>query len=156
VTIWWGLFFAAATIVGVLGLLGVVWAVRAAINSRDDGPPVWWAVLLAAAALLAVPTGAVATYLLLPVPITERTLTHSVERETGSAGLYSSSSCSERGGKRWRCNIADSAGSGSVEYAVTAGRQCWHASLRRNGDAEGPLPARPEGCATLRDVGIFD
>ena len=111
--------------------------------------------MLAAAVLLAVPAVAVATYFVLPVPVTERTLTKSIERETGSAGRYNSSSCSDRPGGGWRCSISDSSGSGSVEYAVTAGDQCWQATLRTN-DAEGPMPARPEGCATLRDVEILE
>ena len=112
-------------------------------------------VLLGAAVLLAVPGVAAATYFVLPVPVNERTLPHSIERETGSGGPYNSSSCSERPGGGWRCSISDSSGSGSVEYAVTAGDRCWHATLRTD-DAEGPMPARAEGCATLRDAAALD
>jgi hypothetical protein len=139
----------------VLGLVGVVWAVRVAINTTDSGPRAWWAVLLAAAALLAVPVGAAAIYFLLPLPVTETILTQSLERETGSAGFYSSSSCTERGDKRWRCKVPDSSGSGLAEYAVTAGHRCWHATLRTE-DVEGPMPGRADGCATLRDAGVLD
>jgi heme/copper-type cytochrome/quinol oxidase subunit 2 len=155
VTVWWILFFVAVGVVAVLALFGAFRLVRALVNTRESGPPAWWAVLLAAVVLLVVPAVAVATYFVLPVPVTERTLTQSIERETGSAGLHNSSSCSGRPGGAWRCSISDSSGSGSVEYAVTAGDQCWHATLRTN-DAEGPMPARPEGCATLRDVRVFD
>jgi hypothetical protein len=145
----WVLFFAGVGIAAVLALLGAIWLVRAMINSRGVEPPAWWAVLFAAAVLLAVPTAAVATYLLLPVPITERTLTNSVERDTGSAGM--ASECSERAAERWRCSVTDRSGSGFAQYMVTAGDRCWHA--RRTGiDAETPMPARPEGCTTLRDV----
>jgi hypothetical protein len=34
VTVWWVLFFMAVGLACVLALLGAVWAVRAAINSR--------------------------------------------------------------------------------------------------------------------------
>ena len=154
-TVWWALFFAAVAILCVLGLVAVVWAVRAAINSTDSGPPAWWAVLLAAVALLAVPAGAAAIYFLLPVPITESTLAHSIERETDALTLYSSSSCSEQTGAAWRCDVPDISDSGTVEYAVTVGDQCWHATLRTEG-AEGQMPAHAEGCATLRDVSVLD
>ena len=133
------------------GLVGVVWAVRAAINSTDSGPPAWSAVGLAAAALLAVPAGAAAIYFLLPVPVSESTPVRSVERETGSAGLYSVSSCSERGEQRWRCEVADRSGSGLAHYTVSAGNRCWHARLT-NDDFEGHMPARADGCTTLRDT----
>jgi hypothetical protein len=150
----WILFFVAVAMAAVLALLGAVWLVRALINSRESGPPAWWAVLLAAAVLLAVPVAAVATYLLLPVPLTEGTLTQSIERETHSAGF--SSECSKREERSWRCSIDDTSGSGVAQYDVTAGRSCWDAS-RRGGDAETPMPARPEGCTALRDVlGISD
>ena len=154
-TVWWILFFVAVVIACLLALLGVVWAVRAAMNSRGVGPPAWWAVLLAAAALLAVPAGAAAIYYLLPVPVTESTLAHSIARETDSLTLYSFASCSERPGRGWRCNVPDRSDSGSVTYAVTAGDQCWHATLRTEG-AEGAMPARADGCATLRDAGVLD
>jgi hypothetical protein len=154
-TVWWALFFVAVAIVCVLGLVGVVWAVRAAINSADSGPPAWWAVLLAAAALLAVPAVAAAIYFLLPVPITGTTLAHSIERETDALTLYGSASCSEGPGRSWRCDVPEITDSGTVEYAVTAGDQCWHATLRTEG-VEGQMPARAEGCATLRDAGVLD
>ena len=154
-TVWWGLFFVAVTILCVLGLVGVVWAVRAAINSTESGPPDRWAVVLAAAALLAVPAGAAAIYFLLPVPITETTLAHSIERETDALTVYSSASCSEQTGTAWRCDVPEISDSGTVEYAVTVGDQCWHATLRTEG-AEGLMPPRAEGCATLRDAGVLD
>ena len=154
-TVWWALFFITVAILCVLGLVGVVLAVRAAISSTDSGPPAWWAVLLAAAALLAVPAGAAAIYFLLPVPITESTLAHSIERETSALTLYSSASCSELTGTAWRCDVPEISDSGTVEYAVTVGDQCWHATLRTEG-AEGQMPARAEGCATLRDAGVLD
>jgi hypothetical protein len=154
-TVWWALFFVAVAILCVLVLVGVVWAVRAAINSTDSGARAWWAVPLAAAALLAVPAGAAAIYYLLPVPVTKTTLAHSIERETGSLILYSSSTCHELRDRRWRCTVPDASDSGSVDYAVTAGHQCWHAILRTNG-AEGQMPARADGCATLRDAGVLD
>jgi hypothetical protein len=153
-TVWWALFFVAVGVACVLALLGVVWAVRAAINSTEDGPPARWAVLLAAAALLAVPTGAAAIYYLLPVPLTETTLAHSIERETDALTLYDSASC-ERAGDGWRCDVPEISDSGMVEYAVTAGDQYWHASLRTEG-VEGQMPARADGCATLRDAGVLD
>jgi hypothetical protein len=145
----------AVVIACVLALSGVVWAVRAAIRSRRVGPPAWRTVLLAAAALLAVPVGAAGLYLLLPVPVTETTLSRSIQRETGSAPLYSALSCVERRANRWRCSVPDSSGSGLAKYAVTAGDQCWHATLR-NDDFEGRMPVRPDGCATLRDAPAFD
>jgi hypothetical protein len=112
-------------------------------------------VLLAAGVLLVVPAGALATYFFLPVPISERTLVNSMERTTDSAGL--SSSCSERGHGRWLCGINDGGGSGSAFYDVAAGRSCWHASRSGRRDAETPMPERPEGCTTMRDVlGILD
>jgi hypothetical protein len=89
------------------------------------------------------------------VPVTERTLAHSVERETKSAGLYSASSCAERAGEGWRCKIIDRSGSGFADYAVTTGDQCWHATLR-NDDFEGGMPARADGCATMRDLRVLD
>ena len=154
-TVWWALFFVVVGVACVLALLGVVWAVRAAINSTEGGPPAWWAVLLAAAALLAVPTGAAAIYHLLPVPVTESTLAHSIERETHALTLYASASCSERAAKRWRCDVPEISDSGRVEYTVTAGDQCWHATLRTEGIG-GQMPARADGCATLRDAGVLD
>jgi hypothetical protein len=103
---------------------------------------------------VAVPTAAVATYLLLPVPISERTLTNSIERDTGSASF--SSECSERAAERWRCHVDDRSGSGYAQYVVTAGDSCWHAR-RTEIDAESPMPAGPAGCTTLRDaLGILD
>ena len=154
-TIGWVLFFAAVAIAAVLALLGAVWAVKALISTRGTEPPAWWAVLLAAAILLAVPTAALATYFLLPVPVTERTLVHSMERKTDSAGL--ASACSERSHRHWRCSIADGAGSGSAAYEVTAGRSCWNATRNGHRDAETPMPEHPEGCTTMRDVlGILD
>jgi hypothetical protein len=51
---------------------------------------------------------------MLPVPITERALGPSIERETGSAGRYSARRA-QSAVKRWRCNIADASGGGSVE-----------------------------------------
>jgi hypothetical protein len=155
VTVWWVLFFVAVGIACVLALLGVVWAVRAAINSIEGGPPAWWAVLPAAAALLAVPAGAAAIYFLVPVPITESTLAHSIERETDALTLYSSASCSEQMGTVWRCDVPEISDSGTVEYAVAVGDQCWHATLRTEG-AAGQMPARADGCATLRDTGVLD
>jgi hypothetical protein len=154
-TVWWALFSAAVAILCVLGLVGVVWAVRAAINSTDSGPPACWAVLLAAAALVAVPAGAAAIYFLLPVPVTESTLAHSIERETDALTLYSSASCSEQTGTAWRCDVPEISDSGTVEYAVTVGDRCWRASLRTEG-AGGEMPARADGCAKLRDVRVLD
>jgi hypothetical protein len=154
-TIGWVLFFAVVGIACAIGLLGVVWAVRTAINGRGSESPAWWAVLLAAAALLAVPVGVVATYFFLPVPISERTLVNSMERKTDSAGL--GSQCSERRHRRWLCNINDGHGSGSAGYDVTAGRSCWHGSRSGRRDAETPMPERPGGCTTMRDIlGILD
>jgi len=89
------------------------------------------------------------------VPITETTLVNSVERETNALTLYGSASCSEEVVKRWRCDVPERSDSGMVEYAVTAGDQCWHATLSTEG-AEGVMPARADGCATLRDAAVLD
>ncbi len=93
-------------------------------------------------------------YFLLPVPVSERSLTNSIERETRSAAL--SSECSEIVDGRWRCHVNDSSGSGTSDYAVDTGFSCWHAR-RTADDAEVPMPRRPDGCAKLRDfLGLFD
>jgi hypothetical protein len=154
-TLGWVLFFAAVAIVAVAALLGAVWLIRALINSRGLEPAAWWAVLLAAGVLLAVPAGALVTYFFLPVPISERTLVHSMERKTDSAGM--ASGCSERAQRRWRCHITHGAGSGSAGYEVTTGRSCWHATRSGPRQAETPMPQRPDGCTTIRDVlGVLD
>jgi hypothetical protein len=112
-------------------------------------------VLLAAGVLLAVPAAVLATYLFLPVPVSERTLVNSMERKTDSGGM--SSACSERSHRHWRCSITDGAGSGSARYEVTAGRSCWNATRNGRRDAETPMPEHPEGCTAMRDVlGILD
>jgi hypothetical protein len=140
-------------LMSLMALLAIAWCVRALVRHRATGPPAAWAVLLGAALLLAVPVAAASAYLFLPAPVSERTLTNSVERETNSAGL--ASDCSERG-NRWRCDVTDSQGSGSAGYEITAGRSCWEARRIRH-DAEIPMPRRPDGCTTLRDaLGLFD
>jgi hypothetical protein len=149
-TIGWVLLFAAVAIAAVLALLGALWLIRALINSRGADPPAWWAVLLAAGVLLAVPAAVLATYLFLPVPVSERTLVNSMERKTDSGGM--SSACSERSHRHWRCSITDGAGSGSARYEVTAGRSCWNQPETAAATPKHRCPSTPRAarrCATF-------
>jgi len=148
------LYAAGILLAAVLVLAGAARIVRRMVRTSDEGPPKWWAVLVAATVLLAVPIGAVAAYLAMPAPVSERGLTNSIERVTDSAGL--GSECNEIADGRWRCVVGDSSGSGSSDYEVATGWSCWNA--RRSADnAEQTMPARPEGCTTIRDcAGLWD
>lgn len=91
-----------------------------------------------------------AVYLLVPVPLRAETLTHSLERETGSSGL--GGECERAQGDRWRCTVSDAGGSGFADYLVTADGKCWEARRTSAASlAETPMPARAEGCTRLRD-----
>jgi hypothetical protein len=119
------------------------------VRSAGGGPaplPVLAATLLLLAAA-AVP----AAYVLLPVPTSARTVANDLERATDAAWLAGSAgSCEERRDGRWRCSVSDSSASARAGYAVRADVRCWRA--RRFRDGEAPMPPRPSGCTTLRDV----
>jgi hypothetical protein len=142
-------------VLGLAALGGAALLVRALIRTREEGPPPGWALVLAATVLLAIPVAAVCAYRLLPAPVSDRGLTNSMERETGSNTLFESD-CDEIRDGRWRCNVYDASASGTSDYDVGSGWSCWHARRIRD-NAEVPMPARPEGCTTLRDTaGLFD
>jgi hypothetical protein len=147
-------YFVLVAVLAMLALAGAALLVRGLVRTREAGPPAWWATLIAATVVLAIPAAAVATYLLLPAPVSARSLANSIEHEVGSGIIPSD--CSQVGGGSWRCSVFDAQSSGTAEYLVTAGWSCWHARRTRD-DAEVPMPRRPEGCATLRDaLGLFD
>jgi hypothetical protein len=104
----------------------------------------------AAALIVSLAALALGAYVLVPVPLSAKSLANSVERETGSGGV--AGRCSKREDDRWRCTAADPQGSGSASYEVTADGGCWRA--RRSspeGYTETPMPRRAEGCTRLRD-----
>ena len=149
------LYAAGVLLAAVLVVVGAARIVRWAVQTSEEGPPQWWAVLLAAGALLAVLVGAAAAYILAPAPVSGRGITNSVERETNSTDLLESD-CTEVRDGRWRCRVLDASGSGHSTYVVDAGWSCWTARRTEN-QAETPMPARAEGCTTLRDtLGLFD
>jgi hypothetical protein len=79
---------------------------------------------------------------------TTEALNRSVARETGSAFA---GDC-RKAGVVWKCSVSDSQRSGGGVYRLSQGGRCWTA--RRTTPAyfaEAPLPARVEGCVTLRD-----
>jgi hypothetical protein len=143
-------YLAGFALLVVLALVGAALTVRAVVHSRDEGPPSWWAVLLAAGVLVAVPVGAIAAYLLLPAPVSERGLRHSMERRTDEPGSFE---CSDARDERWACRFRDPSG-GTARYEVRAGWSCWRA--RRMADnAEARMPNALRGCTTVRDsVGV--
>jgi hypothetical protein len=101
------LYAVGVLLAALLVLAGAAWIVRQMLRASEEGPPPRWAVLVAAGVLLAVPVGALAAYFAVPAPVSERGLTNSIERETGSAGL--GSECSEV--RNGRCiTIRDAAG----------------------------------------------
>jgi hypothetical protein len=143
-------FVGASAIVGLLGVasLAALAVVRIRGGSAEAPPPKL--VLGIAAAFAGAVATAVAAYLLVPMPLTAKSLKNSLERESGSAGI--GGECSRRGGERWRCDVTDGQGSGTASYKVTADGRCWRA--RRTSSShftETPMPARPGGCTRLRD-----
>jgi hypothetical protein len=130
-------------------LLGL--AVLFALPATDAKQPPLRLVLQTFAALVALAVAAGAAYLFAPVPVGATTLRGSVERETDSAGL--AGECRHLDGPRWRCDVADTQGSGSATYAVEVDGRCWQAR-RSSPDhyTEGPMPARAAGCTRLRDA----
>ena len=77
-------------------------------------------------------------------------LHEAVERESGSAGtiLGGSDRCHRLHARRaWTCSVADSAGSGGVDYRVRvrSGSSCFDGRMTA-GYGEGTMPKRIDGC----------
>ncbi|MGI8592899.1 MAG: hypothetical protein ACR2ML_00760 [Solirubrobacteraceae bacterium] len=88
------------------------------------------------------------------LPASPEALHYSVTRGVGGPPGLGPAGCRERGDDRWRCDVLDTQGSGSLEYAVRMdGRRCWRARrLSPPGGEEGePLPGRAKGCVGVRD-----
>lgn len=141
---------AASAIVGLLGLASLAASAAARKRGGATGAPPTRQLLGIAGAFAAAVAAALAAYVFAPVPLTANTLTNSVERESGSAGI--GGECSRRADEHWRCEITDGAGSGGASYEVTVDGRCWRARRTSPGHfTETPMPARPDGCTRLRD-----
>jgi hypothetical protein len=149
-------YLVGMAVLGLVVLLGAALLVRRLIR-RNEGPPPAWAVALGAVVILAIPIAAAGAYFFVPVPVSDRGLTNSIEREADSTDLLESR-CEQSRDESWRCNVLDGEGSGSSDYVVTTGWSCWTARrVPQRFPPETPMPARPDGCTTLRDtLGLFD
>jgi hypothetical protein len=141
---------ATSAVVGLLGFASLAGSAVVRIRGGAPGAPPLRLVLGIAAALIGALSIAMAAYLWASVPLTAKTLTNSVERESGSAGI--GGECSRNGSARWRCEVTDGEGSGTATYEVSTDGSCWRA--RRTSPVqftEVPMPARSDGCTRLRD-----
>ncbi|HEY4096862.1 MAG TPA: hypothetical protein VGM33_15180 [Baekduia sp.] len=80
-----------------------------------------------------------------PPKLTAKTLSASVEQETGGASALQPTTCSREGPQAWTCVVADAGGSGVASYAVAVTAQrCWHA--RRHTAHPRAMPESASGC----------
>jgi hypothetical protein len=84
--------------------------------------------------------------------VTADSLTHSVERESGSQGglISDSPGCLRGRDGVWVCDVIDSGSSGTASYRVRVGAgSCW--TGRIEGHPGEPMPERIAGCVLRRD-----
>jgi hypothetical protein len=79
-----------------------------------------------------------------------KALDHSVTDRVGGQLLFIHP-CRRTGRHAFRCEVADSRGSGGATYVVAAHGRCWKARRLGRASSEGKLKRRASGCVRWRD-----
>jgi hypothetical protein len=107
-------------------------------------------------AILLVLLGGAFVYLPAVGSYSRQALNYSVSKRVGGS-VIGVGPCRKQARHRFRCQVADSEGSGGATYQVTVDGRCWKARMAHDYGHEGKLERRANGCLKWRDqLRLFD